>query len=341
METQNGIVLKQAPVIQHKLEEAGKQVTDRIESLNIDSLVATEETLKSLKDMRAQLNKELKEFEEQRKFVKQGVNKPYLEFESVYKEQISDKYTGAVDKLKEKIGSVEMNMKDQKRNELIEYFDQYCASESIDFLRFTNTGIEVNLSTSTKKYKEQIQEFIERVKSDLALIDSEHYASEILVEYKKTLNASQAITNVRERKKAEAEEQERARQKAIQERKNALKELGFEYVSFTKSFNFNDEIYITEEEIENLPRDEFKARYLKFESEISEIKRQNAEAAGQYDVSYVAEKPKQPVNDVLQAPTKDEPEKKLTASFEAYGTMEQLKSIGAFMRENGIEYKNL
>ncbi|MFW5753510.1 MAG: DUF1351 domain-containing protein, partial [Marinilabiliaceae bacterium] len=106
METQNGIVLKQAPVIQHKLEEAGKQVTERIDSLNIDSLVATEETLKSLKDMRAQLNKELKEFEEQRKFVKQGVNKPYLEFESVYKEQISDKYTGAVDKLKEKIGSV-------------------------------------------------------------------------------------------------------------------------------------------------------------------------------------------------------------------------------------------
>ncbi len=339
METQNGIVLKQAPVIQHKLEEAGKQVTQRIDSLNIDSLVATDETLKSLKEMRAELNKELKEFEEQRKFVKQGVNKPYQEFEQVYKEQISDKYTGAVDKLKEKIGSVEMKLKEQKRNELIEYFDQYCASEKIDFLKFSNAGIEVNLSTSTKKYKEQIQEFIERVKSDLALIDSEEYAAEILVEYKKTLNASQAITNVRERKKAEAEEQERFKQKSIQERKNALKNLGFEYVSFTKSFNFNDEIYFTEAEVENLSRDDFKAKYLKFESEIAEINRNKP--AGGNEATGDKREPKQPENEVLQAPEKDEPEKKLTATFEAYGTMNQLKSIGAFMRDNGIEYKNL
>jgi len=273
METNNEIVLKQAPVIQHKLEEAGKQVTERIESLNIDSLVATEESLKSLKEMRAELNKELKKFEEQRKAVKQGVNKPYQKFEQVYKDQISDKYTGAVDKLKEKIGSVEMKLKEQKRNELIEYFDDFCASEKIDFLKFINTGIEVNLSTSTKKYKEQIQEFIERVKSDLALIKTDEYATEILVEYKKTLNASQAITNVRTRKQAEKEETEKAEQK-------------------------------------------------------------------QHSVTYVYEKP-HPENEVLQAPVKEIPEKKHTATFEAYGTMYQLKSIGAFMRENGIEYKNL
>lgn len=273
METQNGIVLKQAPVIQHKLEDVGKQVTERIEFLNIDSLVATEETLKSLKALRAELNKDLKEFEEQRKFVKNGVNKPYLEFEAIYKTEISEKYTSAVDKLKDKIGSVEMKLKEQKRNELIEYFSQYCASENIDFLKFTNTGIEVNLSTSIKKYKEQIHKFIERVKSELTLIDSEEHSTEILVEYKKTLNVSQAITNVRYRKQAEKEEAEKAEQK-------------------------------------------------------------------QYGVSYVVEKP-QHESDVLQAPKKDEPEKKLTATFEAYGTMEQLKSIGAFMRENGIEYKNL
>ncbi len=266
-------ILKQQPVIVHKLHEAGEMVTKRIEELKIDSLVPTEDALKSLKQIRADLNKEFKEFEEQRKFLKNGINKPYLEFEAIYKTEISEKYTSAVDKLKDKIGSVEMKLKEQKRNELIEYFDQYCVSENIDFLKFTNTGIEVNLSTSIKKYKEQIQEFIERVKSDLTLIDSEEHSTEILVEYKKTLNVSQAITNVRYRKQAEKEEAEKAEQK-------------------------------------------------------------------QYGVSYVVEKP-QHESDILQAPKKDEPEKKLTATFEAYGTMEQLKSIGQFMRENGIEYKNL
>jgi len=332
----NEIILKQAPVISHELEKIGKQVTERIESLNIDSLVPTEDALKSLKTTTADLNKELKKFEEQRKSVKQGVNKPYVEFEDVYKAEISEKYTNAVNKLKSKIDSVEMQIKDKKRNELIQYFDDLCAAEKIDFLHFENAGVDVKLSVTLKAYKEQINEFIERVKSDLSLIDTEKFAAEILVEYKKNLNASQSITVVRQRKKAEAEEAERIRQKSIIDRKNALKKLGFQEVSFTKSINFNDEIYFTEQEIEALSREQFKEKYLKFEAEIAEINKQKQ--SGNYEVAYVAEKPK---SEPLQAPVVEEQVKKLTATFEAYGTMEQLKSIGQFMRENGIEYKNL
>src|SRR6185503_10383235 len=96
------IKITQYPVITHKLVEAGKSVTKRIEDLELDKQIATVDTVKSLKDLRAELNKELADLETQRKAIKEGVNKPYLEFEDTYKTEISDKYKIAIDLLKDK-----------------------------------------------------------------------------------------------------------------------------------------------------------------------------------------------------------------------------------------------
>ena len=79
------IKLVQMPVIQHKLVEVGKEVKRRIEELNLPNLIATEDTIQSLKTLRADLNKEAKEFEDSRKMIKTKINEPYDEFEQVYK----------------------------------------------------------------------------------------------------------------------------------------------------------------------------------------------------------------------------------------------------------------
>ena len=51
--------------------------------------------MKAIKQIRADLNKEFKEVEQQRKTVKEKILEPYMQFEGVYKTYISDKYKEA------------------------------------------------------------------------------------------------------------------------------------------------------------------------------------------------------------------------------------------------------
>ena len=126
------IELVQNPVIKQNLKEVGKSVTERLEKLNINGQVATVDTIKVLKDLRAQLNKELAEFENQRKFVKEGVMSPYNEFEDLYKTEISEKYKDAVNALKYKIAFVEDKIKAEKRDNVKEYFNESAACQFWD-----------------------------------------------------------------------------------------------------------------------------------------------------------------------------------------------------------------
>ena len=65
------ITLKQEPIIAYqKIESVGAEIQKRIEELNLENQVITEDSLSSAKTTRADLNKEFKVFEEQRKFIK-------------------------------------------------------------------------------------------------------------------------------------------------------------------------------------------------------------------------------------------------------------------------------
>ena len=264
----NEIQLVQKPVIKHSLKEIGSLVTDRLEALNVDNLVATDETIQSLKSLRADLNKELADYEAQRKALKEAVSSPYIEFENVYKAEISEKYKAAADTLKDKINAFEIKIKEDKQAEIESYFNELCASEGIDFVKFNQVGITVNLSTSLKKYREQCDEFVQKVKDDIKLIESDQYAVEILIEYKQCLNASKAITSVRERKEREKAEIERRRMDLVNRRESQLRVLSMVFNQMAKCFYFvqDDSINISQSEIENLPDSEFniKLAELKF-----------------------------------------------------------------------------
>lgn len=338
---ENQIVLKQAPVIVHKLQEVGAEVTRRIEELDIDSLVATEDSLKSLKSTRAELNKELKEFEDQRKFIKNGVAKPYQDFEAIYKEEISGKYTYAVEKLKKKIETIEMKLKEEKRDQIVEYFLELRAAEKIDFIEFDHTGIEVNLSTSLKAYKEKAEEFVSRIKDDVSLIETMEHQAEIFAEYKRTLNASQAIKEINNRKQREEEEKERIRLAGIQKRKNRLQALGMKFDEFSNSYMYDSLFFVTLKEVEDLSDKEFEVRIIELQAELAEYNeaKKKPESGKEYNVAYVATPPKK--EEPLQAPVVEEKEKTFTASFEVTGTMTQMQALKAFLIENKITYKNL
>ena len=168
---------------------------------------------KTIKQVRADLNKEFKEVEKQRKTVKEKVLAPYMEFDNVYKEYISDKYKSADIDLKQKVDAVESELKAKKEQEVKDYFEEYKKSNNIDFVAYEQARINVTLTASMKSLKGQAKEFIDKIVDDLKLIETQEHKAEILVEYKNTLNVSNAITTVMSR--FEAIEEEKKKQENV------------------------------------------------------------------------------------------------------------------------------
>lgn len=209
------IVVKQLPVIEQQLAQIKQQVAERVSA--VTKLICTEDTVKEIKKARTELSAEFKAWEDKRKEVKTAVMSPYEQFEAVYKDCISESYKTADKDLKQKIDEVEQELKNKKAAEVKSYFEEYLASKEIAFVTYEQAGINVTLSASLKSLKEQAKTFIDRIVSDLSLIETfTDLKAEILVEYKKSLNVSDAITGVKARAKAVQEEQ--ARQEAEAEK---------------------------------------------------------------------------------------------------------------------------
>ncbi len=222
---ENLIIIKQLPIIEEQLKAMSIEIDEKVEFAK--SLVCTEDTVKEIKKTRAELNSDFKNLEEKRKEVKMAVLQPYNDFEATYKMYVSDKFNTADKDLKTKIDDVEGQLKSDKSQEIKEFFEEYRLSNNIDFVNYENAGINVTLSASMKSLKEQAKSFIDRITDDLALIDTQEHKAEIMVEYQKTLNCSQAITTVTSRLKAieEQKQQEIERQQRIEEEKKVVEKV--------------------------------------------------------------------------------------------------------------------
>ena len=201
------ILLKQEPIIEYSLlAEVGEAIRTRITDLNLDGQVVTDQTVKSVKDMRAELNKEFAEFEKQRKFIKEAVSKPYQEFEAKYKEFVAKHYNEADDTLKGKIFSFENTLRLEREKELQGYFAELCSAKNIDFVPFGLMHLNITLSASMKSLKTQILEFVSKVEQDIELAktvsDSQEFNDKVMYEYRRSIDINTAINTVKEREQA-------------------------------------------------------------------------------------------------------------------------------------------
>lgn len=208
------ITLKQPPVIVYeKIKAVGQQIEAKIAELNLDNQLVTDETLKSAKNTRAKLRKELDDFETQRKYIKEQVNAPYEAFEKAYKEHIKVHYDRADSTLKSKIDEVQNRLLDDKRGRIKDYFTEFCASQGIDFLIFERLPLNITLSASDKSLKEQVTGFVSEVSKSLQLIESlsetDEFKAEILTEYKQTLDITRAIQGAQYRRQQREAELQR------------------------------------------------------------------------------------------------------------------------------------
>lgn len=194
------IVLEQLPIIKTYLEELSKEI--KIKVNNAVSLVVNEETVKDVKQVRADLNKDFKELEEQRKKVKLAIMSKYDEFEEIYKENVSDIYKSADVDLKNKIDDVENKLKEEKKEELELFAKEHFTFNNIeDVVNFNDIGLNITLSASMKSLKEQVLKFCEKISNDIKLIELEEYKEEILLEYKNNLDLTKSKLNVLTRHK--------------------------------------------------------------------------------------------------------------------------------------------
>ena len=199
------ITLKQPPIIIYEqIKAVGQQIEAKIAELNLDNQLVTDETLKSAKKTRAMLSKELAIFEEQRKYIKEQVNVPYKAFEEAYKEHIKVHYDKADSTLKAKIDEVQNRLLDDKRGRIKDYFTELCQQQDIDFLIFERLPLNITLSDSDKKFKNEVANFVSEVSKSIQLIESfnepNEFKAEILTDYKQTLDVTRAIQNTQYRK---------------------------------------------------------------------------------------------------------------------------------------------
>ena len=313
---QDLIVVKQLPQIEEHLKELSLEVEQKVE--NAKSLVCTEENVTTIKQIRASLNKEFKEVENQRKIVKEQILAPYMQFEEIYKMYISDKYKSADNDLKEKIDSTENELKNIKEQEIKDYFEEYKKANNIDFVTYSQARINVTLSASMKSLKEQAKQFIDKIVDDLKLIDTQEHKTEILVEYKQSLNVSQAITSVTNRFKAIEEEKKRQEE---------LKRKQLEEAQRRADESIRAQTEATRQALENfIPKSEEKVVHIEMDKN-HEITQKSYE-----QLENVFNKP-------LEKPREEKQEEILTLRFTVKGTRTKLRELKQFLENGGYDYE--
>lgn len=208
----------QLPVIEEHLRSRKEQTEQRVAEAM--SLVCTDETLTSVKNIRAEMNREFADAETQRKAIKAAIMEKYDSFESVYRECIADPYKRADADLKAKIDATEREIKSRCEEMLLGYFRELCAVNEIDFLSFGQTGVKVDMASARaktpKKLMEQIKLKVDGVAQDMKTIGTMgENAPEIMVEYKNNLDLSLAISVVNERHRRAEEEREAVKRHTV------------------------------------------------------------------------------------------------------------------------------
>lgn len=201
------ITVKQLPIIEERLQSISEEI--QAQTAEVLALTVTEETVKEIKKRRTEINKSFKDLEDKRKAVKAAVMAPYDAFEEIYRKYVTDIFKPADTKLKARIDEVESALLANKKSEVAAYFQEAAAARNIDFVTFDRLGIKVTFSDSMKKLREQVDDALDKIYGDLAVIDTLEYPEEVLVEYKENLNLSSSVLTVKTRKERLAAEHQR------------------------------------------------------------------------------------------------------------------------------------
>lgn len=192
------IKLSSTPKIIEQLDILGEYIDNGLE--NIKNISCSEENKQEVKKYRAEINEMLKVLEDKRKEIKKQILEPYDLFNNKFEQVAKNKLQNASQMLNDKISYIETQQKADKEQELREFANEHFIDKGIqDLVTFEKIGLNITLSASMKSLKDQIIIFCEKVADDLDVILLEDMKDEIYVEYKKSLNYTEAKKKVLER----------------------------------------------------------------------------------------------------------------------------------------------
>ena len=230
-EEQSLIVVSQLPEIQENL----RQLRDSWEQRAADaaSMICTEETVQSLKDMRAEMRKEFQAADSVRKAAKEKYLAPWNAVEATFKECVKDAFTRADESLKSTINGFEMELKQKCYDDLKIWYTELIQAEHIDFLTLDQAmalaGVKIGLDDAKRNTPRRLQDAVANVVSKIALnledISKMDDAPEIMAEFKLCLDLGRAVANVQGRKRlVQAEKEAAEARRTAQEREKAAEE---------------------------------------------------------------------------------------------------------------------
>lgn len=292
-------------------------------------LVYTEDTVSDAKNDRVTLRKLLNEIEDRRKLVKKKCMEPYEVFESdlkdvtvLIKEQISI--------IDGQVKEYENSVKEKKKARLQDVYAEAIGelAEVLPFERVFEAQY-LNVSFKESKAATEIQEKIQRVKSDLAAIDAldSKYKLNAKDVYVRTLDMSKAMAeNARLIKFEEQMEADRKRKAEEEERRRVEAEARAKEA----------------EERRRQEAERIAAERAEREKALAEQQAQEERAS---ESGYNAPVPDKTADvqseEPAEKPAEKEAlpeEKKYKATFYAIGTLQQLKDLQEYMKEHNIQF---
>lgn len=225
------IAVTKLPVVEEQLQAIKARWLAKLEDAK--QMVCTEETVQSLKGIRADMRKEFAEADAQRKAAKVQYMAPWNAVEATFKACVKDSFDEADGILKGMIGEYETNLKRQCYATLKTFFLELAASEGIDFLTLEQAmamaKVNITLEDCKRRVPTRLQDAVAGVISDVAIALEDagkmDDSAEIIAEYKQTFDLGKAVAAVQQRKKRIQAEMEAAEaRRAAQERMKAAEE---------------------------------------------------------------------------------------------------------------------
>lgn len=223
------IQIVQGQVIFSDYENILKEAENLAEHVN--QVTVNDENLRESKKLVSTMNKRVTEMNDKRKEVKNEILKPYTEYEQQVK-HIESVVRDAENHVRTQVRDLAEQEREDKRQEIADIFDmriQHYDFESImgfgDFIE----NKHLNKSYSISKVEQDLVQWLEMVRRDLAMIDrhtakSPEDRDELIVEYQNTQNISVSFDNMDRRKEQMRQASEQAKQRELQAKRDARKQ---------------------------------------------------------------------------------------------------------------------
>lgn len=213
------VTIQSLPQITESLKEYKSKIEER--TAIASQVVVTEENLKEIKKLRAELNKEYTMAESDRKALLKQVSDPIDKFKKAYDEFVALPYKKADSDLKNKIDNVSTALLHRKSEKLKVYFEEYAREFDVGFVDFESLPIKITQSESMTSLRNKVNDYVNKTVEDVEAIRQlpEDEQPEVMAEYKKRLNLSVVLAEYHERKRRAAEEKAR-----LEERKEAAQQ---------------------------------------------------------------------------------------------------------------------